>query len=271
MSATTTKFAGLPGFEMRAAAARAALLIVHGLAEHSERYRPHALELASRGISTFAFDQRGHGATPGPRTHIQRFLHFTDDLQHIVAELQSRQPALPLYVWGHSMGSMILAAVAHTLPIRGAVFSSCSLEVFRDGPDPLHPVFRLLSRVIPRVRVPLFLDVSKISSDPAVQRAYADDPRIPRTASLRLVVEFAKTCELVRAIAPGLQLPCLVLHGELDPIAPVGGSEQFFAALGSKDKQLEIFAGQRHEVHNEAPPMREQFLETLATWLLKRV
>jgi lysophospholipase len=270
MSVIATDVSGLPGFEVRAAQPRAALLIAHGLAEYADRYRSHALQLATRGITTYAFDQRGHGATPGPRTHIERFQHFVDDLQRLTAELAAREPALPFYVWGHSMGSMVLAAAAGTLPIRGAIFSSCSLEVFRDGPNPLHPVFRFLARTVPRVRVPLFLDARKISSDPEVQRAYGNDPRIPGTASLRLVVEFAAACEQVRATAPRLQLPCLVLHGELDGIAPVSGSQQFFDALGSIDKQLEIFAGQRHEVHNESAPARERFLERLASWIQQR-
>ena len=268
---TATQFAGLPGFEVRAPRAHAALLIVHGLAEYADRYRSHALHLAARGISTYAFDQRGHGAVPGPRTHVERFQHFIDDLQRLVAELHARTAPLPLYIWGHSMGSMVLAAAAHTLPIHGAIFSSCSLEVFRDGPNPLHPVFRFLARTVPRLRVPLFLDATKISSDPAVQRAYGNDPRIPGTASLRLIVEFAGACEQVRAVAPHLQLPCLVLHGEQDAIAPAAGGQQFFDALGSSDKQLEIFAGQRHEVHNEAPPARERFLATLASWIEQRV
>jgi alpha-beta hydrolase superfamily lysophospholipase len=271
MFVTATHFAGLPGFEVRAVAPHTALLIVHGLAEYADRYRSHALDLAERGISTYAFDQRGHGAVPGPRTHVEHFQQFVDDLQRLVVEVQAREPSLPLYVWGHSMGSMVLAAAARALPIRGAIFSSCSLEVFRDGPNPLHPVFRFLARIVPRVRVPLFLDASKISSDPEVQRAYGNDPRIPGTASLRLVVEFAAACEQVRAAAPSLQLPCLVLHGELDAIAPVTGGQQFFDALGSTDKQLEIFAGQRHEVHNESSPARQRFLDTLATWIQQHV
>jgi alpha-beta hydrolase superfamily lysophospholipase len=271
MSVTATDFCGLPGFDVRAAVPRAALLIVHGLAEHAERYRWHAQQLAARGITTYAFDQRGHGATAGPRTHIARFQHFVADLQRLTAELATRDPSLPLYVWGHSMGSMVLALAAGTLPIRGAIFSSCSLDVFRKGPNPLHPLLRGLARVVPRVRIPLSLDPRKISNDPDVQRAYGSDPRIPGTASLRLIVEFAAACEQVRAAAPHLQLPCLVLHGELDAIAPASGGQQFFNALGSTDKQLKIFAGQQHEVHNEAAPVRELFLETLASWIAQRV
>lgn len=270
MLVTATQLAGLPGFEVSAAAPRAVLLIVHGLAEHADRYRSHALELAARGISTHAFDQRGHGAMPGPRTHVESFQHFVDDLQRLAIELQARSAPLPFYVWGHSMGSMVLAAAAGSLPIDGAIFSSCSLEVFRNGPNPLHPVFRFLARTVPRLRVPLFLDATKISSDVSVQRAYASDPRIPGTASLRLIVEFAAACEQVRAAAPRLQVPCLILHGEQDAIAPAAGGQQLFAALASSDKRLEIFPGQRHEVHNEASPARERFIDTLARWIQQR-
>lgn len=271
MSTTELRFAAqLPGFTVPAASPRAALLIVHGMAEHCERYRPHALELAARGICCFAFDQRGHGAAPRPRTHVERFHQFSDDLQHIVAELRAREPTLPLYVWGHSMGAMVLALVAATLPIRGAIFSSNSLEVFRTGPNPLHPVFQVLARVLPRLRVPLMLSADKISSDVAVQRAYRRDPLIPGTASLRLIVEFAAACEQVRATAAHIQLPSLVLHGGLDGVAPVAGAHQLFAALGCTDKQLQIFAGQRHEVHNEIAPERARFLDTLADWVLHR-
>jgi alpha-beta hydrolase superfamily lysophospholipase len=120
------------------------------------------------------------------------------------------------------------------------------------------------------VRVPLGLNTDKISSDPAVQRAYGSDPRIPRTASLRLIVEFAAACEQVRTRAAGIQLPCLVLHGELDGIAPAAGAHHLFAALGSTDKQLQIFPGQRHEVHNEIAAVRARFLETVADWILQR-
>jgi acylglycerol lipase len=269
--ATAIEFgAGLPGFEVRAAKPRAALLIVHGLAEHGERYRSHALALAARGISCVAYDQRGHGAAPGPRTHIGRFKHFSDDLHHVATELHARAPTLPLYVWGHSMGAMVLAAGIATLPIHGAIFASNSLEVFRSGLNPLHPIFQFLARRVPRMRVPMLLGASKISSDPAMQRAYADDPRIVGTASLRLIVEFAAACEQVRATAAQIQLPSLVLHGELDGVAPVAGAHQLFAALGSTDKQLQIFAGQRHEVHNEIAPERARFLDTLANWVLHR-
>lgn len=260
----------LPGFAALAQQPRAALLIVHGLAEYAGRYRVLAEDLASRGISCFAFDQRGHGATSGPRTHVARFQHFIDDLHGVVAEVQARDPRLPLYVWGHSMGAMVVAAAAPSLRVRGAIISSNSLEVFRRSPNPLGLPFRLLSCVAPRMRVPLGLDPRKISSDEAVQRAYGSDPLIPHTASLRLIVEFAAACERIRTSAREVRMPCLVLHGELDAIAPAAAAQQLFDALGAQDKQLVLFEGQRHELHNERSPVRARFIDTIEQWILQR-
>ena len=263
---------GLPGFACPAPEPRAALLIVHGLAEHSERYHPHALQLAARGISCVGYDQRGHGATSGPRTHITRFQDYLDDVQGIARELRAREPRLPLYVWGHSMGAMVgAAAAASDLPIDGLIVSSNSLAIFSGWRNPLHPAWRSLARLLPRLRMPLGLDVTKISSDPAVQKAYGGDERIPGTASLQLLVEFASLCEHVRAQAQRIRVPCLVLHGELDEVAPPAAAPELFGALGASDKQLLVFPGQRHEVHNEAAPMRERFLTTVADWLLQRL
>jgi alpha-beta hydrolase superfamily lysophospholipase len=263
---------GASGFECLATQPRAALLIVHGLAEYAERYRTLAATLAERGISCFAHDQRGHGSRPGTRTHVERFDDFVDDLNLAAESLRRRSPELPLFVWGHSMGSIVTIGAVLTARHRwrGAITSSNSLEVFRRGPDPLNPLFRLASRVLPRIRVPLGLDARKISTDEAVQRAYADDPLIPPTASLRLIVEFAAACARCRDEASQLTLPWLVVHGEADAIAPVQGARVLFGALRSQDKQLVIYPGLRHEVHNERPAERAKFIDLLSGWILQR-
>lgn len=263
---------GTSGFQCLATRPRAELLIVHGLAEYADRYRDLAGTLAERGISCFAYDQRGHGSRPGTRTHVERFDDFVDDLNLEAESLRRRSPELPLFVWGHSMGSIVAIGAVLTARHRwrGAITSSNSLEVFRRGPNPLNPLFRLAARVLPRVRVPLGLDARKISTDEAVQRAYADDPLIPPTASLRLIVEFAAACEHCRKGASQLTLPWLIVHGEADAIAPALGSRVLFDALQSQDKQLVIYPGLRHEVQNERPAERAKFIDLLSGWILQR-
>ena len=264
---------GSSGFECLAAQPRAALLIVHGLSDYAGRYRELATTLAGRGISCFAFDQRGHGMRPGTRTHVDRFDDFVDDLNIEAASLQRRSPEQPLFVWGHSMGSIVVMGAVQTARHRwrGVITTSNSLEVFRRRPNPLNPFFRLASRVLPGLRVPLGLDARKISTDEAVQHAYATDPLVPPTASLRLIVEFAAACERARAGATQLTMPWLVVHGEEDASAPVRGAHVLFDALRSQDKELVIYPGLRHEVHNERPAERAKFIDLLSRWILERV
>jgi alpha-beta hydrolase superfamily lysophospholipase len=265
--------AGTSGFECLAPQPRAQLLIVHGLAEYADRYRGLAATLAERGISCFAYDQRGHGSRPGERTHVERFEDFVDDLNLAAESLRRQSPELPMFVWGHSMGAIVVisAVLSARHRWRGAITTSNSLDVFRRGPNPLNPFFRLGSRLLPRVRVPLGLDARKISTDEAVQRAYGTDPLIPPTASLRLIVEFAAACARVRTEAAQLTLPWLVVHGEADAIAPVQGSRVLFDTLQSQDKQLVLYPGLRHEVHNELPAERAKFIDLLSGWILERV
>jgi acylglycerol lipase len=260
----------LPGIELLAHAPKAGLIVVHGLAEHADRYGDIAGTFASRGISCFVYDQHGHGQRPGVRTHVERFDDFVADLYTVGSAIHARQPQLPLFVWGHSMGTIVatLAALQPPAWLRGVITSSNSLEIFRRGLNPLNGFFRLASRVAPRVRIPLGLDGTKISRDAAVQRTYMSDRMISRTASLRLIVEFAAACERARAQAPQLRLPWLVVHGERDEIAPPAGSRVLFDLLGSTDKKLVMYPDARHEVHNESAD-RGAMLNVMTQWMLE--
>jgi alpha-beta hydrolase superfamily lysophospholipase len=263
-----------PPFAVEAVPARprAALLIVHGLAEYAARYQSIAHQFADCGIATYAFDQIGHGAQATVRTHIASFDLYVDEASAACSKIIAEYPTLPLFVWGHSMGTIVaLQLISRAeLPIAGLIVSSNSLEVFKQTLNPLNPFFRAASRMAPRVRIPLGLDPAKISHNEAVQRAYTNDPLISTTASLRLVVEFAKACELARSEASNIHTPILIVHGECDEIAPATGSQLLFEQIGSSDKTLKIYPGLRHEVHNESNADREKFVELLTQWMLKR-
>lgn len=255
-----------------AAAPQASLLILHGLAEYAERYRHVARAFAARRISTFGIDQCGHGSRT-PRTHIDRFDQFVHDALTTCRQVRTEQPALPLFVWGHSMGSMVALQLAarHGDALDGLILTSPSLDVFTHRRlHPLNPVFRALARIAPRIRIPLTLDASQISSDEVVQRAYANDPLIPKTASLQLLIEFSLACEHAEGTANRVRVPTLILHGAEDRIAPSSGSQRLYEQLELVDKELRVLPELRHELHNEREPERTEVLESIAAWVLQR-
>jgi len=85
----------------------ATMLLVHGLAEHSGRYEHVGAQLAEAGIDTHAFDQRGFGASGGPRASIDRWSQLHDDLEERIAAARTVGPARPLILFGHSLGGLI--------------------------------------------------------------------------------------------------------------------------------------------------------------------
>ena len=60
--------------------ARGAVLIVHGLGEHSGRYQRLAAWFNQRGYAVRGYDQRGHGKTPGRRGGLRHGDDLLEDL-----------------------------------------------------------------------------------------------------------------------------------------------------------------------------------------------
>src|SRR4030081_3132190 len=86
---------------------RAAIFIVHGLAEHSGRYAATAAVLAAAGFAVHAVDYRGHGRSEGGRVHVDRIEDYVADVRAALEEVRCRHPARPRFILGHSQGGLV--------------------------------------------------------------------------------------------------------------------------------------------------------------------
>lgn len=114
----------------RPQAARAVIVVVHGLGEHGGRYANLVAELVPRGYALYVPDLRGHGRSSGLRGHCDRFVDYVADLKSAVQEAQTQEPGLPLFVYGHSLGGLIVLRHALERPqgARGLVISAPALR-----------------------------------------------------------------------------------------------------------------------------------------------
>ncbi len=87
--------------------------LAHGYAEHIGRYDVFARKLAEAGIVVYGNDHRGHGKTNG---NVGEAICFADeagfdkvvaDMRALTEIIQSENPDIPLFLFGHSMGSML--------------------------------------------------------------------------------------------------------------------------------------------------------------------
>jgi acylglycerol lipase len=262
----------LAGFETVPRVARAGLIIVHGIAEHGARYRHAAEALAARDIASFVYDQRGHGMNPGARAHIADFTDFAADLGSIGADVQRRFPEMPLFVWGHSMGSVVAVLAAPDLSwARGVITTGCAIDAMPKLRGVSGALLWMASALAPRLRINLRIDGAALTQVLEEQRRHMSDPLVPRTASLRLLYGFARACRTCRANAPQITLPWLAVHGEADRVCPLSGSQALVDALGSSDKQLVTYPNLLHEVHNEDEPARAALFDLMSRWMIERV
>ena len=86
--------------------------IAHGMAEHKERYIPFMKFLNDNGYIAVIHDHRGHGKSIKSTSDYGYFYDDTgkaivEDLHQITLYIKEKFPNLPIYLLGHSMGSMV--------------------------------------------------------------------------------------------------------------------------------------------------------------------
>ena len=109
------------------------------------------------------------------------------------------------------------------------------------------------------------LDPRFLSHDPAVVRAYVEDPLVHRRVSARWFTETTRERESVLSRAPELSLPLLVLQAGDDRMVDPPSSELFYQRAGSSSKRLIVYPGFYHEIFNETE--KEKALRDLENWL----
>ncbi|MCZ7667304.1 MAG: lysophospholipase [Chloroflexi bacterium] len=86
---------------------KAVLMIVHGLGEHSGRYMNLVQPLSAAGYAIYAFDNRGHGRSPGKRGYINSFEEYRQDVVAFQGLVKEWEGERPLFIMGHSLGGLI--------------------------------------------------------------------------------------------------------------------------------------------------------------------
>jgi alpha-beta hydrolase superfamily lysophospholipase len=288
--------------------ARAALLVVHGMAEHSLRYAPLALRLAAEGIETWAADARGHGLTADPAVNDKGkggllghcadrdgFSRVAADIDVLADAIKGARPDLPLFILGHSWGSFETQAY---IEAHGDRLAGCLLSGTR-GPGGLKiaagvPLMALLAFIHgPRnpSRLARFLadgaynkyfrpnrgPYDWLSRDPVQADAFAADPLCGFNCSsgfyrdlIRGLAEIHRPQAMARIPAT---LPIYVLSGSADPVGDLGESPaaliNAYRSLGIRDLEFVLYPDARHELLNETN--REEVMGNIVRWLNDRL
>ena len=245
--------------------ARAALILLHGLGDHSGRFTELAGWLAEHGVSVWALDQRGHGRSPGKRGHFSRFAQFVADVGAL-RRLVAGEEQSPQLLLGHSFGGTVVLRYLETAPtgLAGAIVVSPWLAEAAAVPLWKRALARALQDIVPALPVATGLDVAHLSTDPAVGQAALSDPLYHRVLTPRAYREVRQAQRAVLAEGGRIAVPILFLLAGDDRIASRPVAEAFARALRG-DVSVSVYEEFFHEVFNE--PQRARAFRDVERWL----
>jgi len=281
---------------------KAVFQIVHGMAEHGERYEEFAQYLCQKGFAVLVDDHIGHGKSVKKDDDLGYFGEsggwnaFVEDEKALTEMIKKEYPDTPIIFFGHSMGSFIAREYIRRYgtdeAIKGAVICGTS------GKNPASAIAITLAGAIAKVKGSRHRSkfIDKIAFGP-----YNNKINSPRTAFDWLTTENAivdkyvadKYCGFLFTAAGYKDLftiltkvsgkdwfesvpdnlPILITSGEEDPVGAYGkGINQVYSDLKAqniKDLTLKLYKGMRHEILNEQE--RATVYEDIASWSLSKI
>ena len=176
-------------------------------------------------------------------------------------------------LYGHSMGALTALSFAllhsNQQHLKALILSGAPIRpILNFSQRAKLTMGRKLRTLFPEMILPSALPAEALSHDPELIQSYLQDPLVHDRISLNLAMELAESGKTILQKAKNLHIPSLLIHGEADTIVSSTGSKELYEQLSSEDKELNIYPGLYHEVHNELLTERKQPLEDLKTWIL---
>jgi acylglycerol lipase len=187
----------------------------------------------------------------------------------LLALAKSKEPAVPIFMLGHSAGGVVasLFTIDHQAELAGFICESFAYQV--PAPDFALAVFKGLSHVAPHAHL-LHLKNEDFSRDPQAVAVMNADPLIAHeTQPTRTLAAMVCTDERLKEAFPRITLPVLILHGTADKATKPSGSQFFYDWVGSVDKTLKLYDGGFHDLLNDLG--KAEVIRDITTWIAARV
>ena len=258
--------------------------LIHGFGEHSRRYLHMIVKFLDAGFVVAADDHVGHGKTAVVNNAWgdwgqKGYETMREDEHTLTTLVREKYPNLPLFLFGHSMGSFIARDyMAHYgEELSGAVICGTS-GVFPHVDEGLALLQKLVDEgkgEEPAVEAPGLVmgwmfgrcpEGAKIGNewichDPLVQADHAADPfdAFTKPTTNRAFLYFCQMIDVITGPAWAEKvpkgLPIYNIAGDQDPVGQYGsGVYQVSNWLTDTGHQVKtkLYSGYRHEIHNYA-------------------
>lgn len=259
---------------------KAVLQIAHGMCGRKERFLPFMEYMAENGVACIANDHRGHGDSVLSDDDLGymydgRSNALVEDMREVTWIAEERYPGRPVYLLGHSMGSLAARAYLKRYDSALAGLLICGSPAY----NPLSGFGRAMTGLMEdlgmghmRPRVIHKLMSAELNhefkaegpqawtcSDPEIRQVFLSDPK----TSFRFTVNGSHCLmELMQEAysrdgwnVTNPDLPVIFMSGEDDPcMGGASGLDKAVCALkeaGYRHVRIKTYPAMRHEILNE--------------------
>lgn len=278
---------------------KASVLILHGMAEHQNRYLSFAQYLVDLGYDVFLYNHRGHGTDKklkdlGFFAYNKGYQLVINDAITISKYIKKNNKSKNFFLYGHSMGSLIARNVIQTYDkYSGVILCGTTYP-----PKPLLYSGIFMTSIIKKVKGPKHVSpflkkllfennkYTRLTSRTAfdwltrsypVVGAYIHDPYCGFICTSSFYKDLLKLTsnaankKLVSMTKP--ELPIFIISGEMDPVGNFGKDIKRLLTLyentGFSNVAYKLYPDSRHELLNEIN--KEEVYEDIHHWLSRRI
>lgn len=246
---------------------KASVQVLHGMAEHKDRYKEFLTYLALNNIHCVIHNHRGHGPDEKAKNlgHFSSFRDLMDDAKVVSKSMPADIPHIGL---GHSMGSILLRCLLEEDIYDGAVIVGTGSKVALS--DTVANIFmQTLAQIIPSSKSKLVNKLAFfgydgnfkgsvknrwLSADEHHVLQYNADPHAGQSMSVKALAEILKHirhADSVKTIKKYKDIPYYLIGGADDPFSHFGRDLEVLNWRLSRqfnDVKLELVPNARHEV-----------------------
>lgn len=257
------------------------LQLTHGMAEHILRYDDFARFFASNGFVVCGHDHVGHGKSINERSEIGYIApvngdkRLVDDMHILTKIMKKRNPDIPYFLFGHSMGSfcarvyaahfgeelngLILCGTGEIPDISSALLDLMDIVCEKYGEKRrVDQIGDLINKGASLIVGDSENPLAWLSVDGDNRLRYSNDDLCGFTYTLRgyrdIFAVMCEACESSWAYKMPQHLPVMIISGANDPVGSKGRGVLTVAEnlVGAGiEPNVILYPGLRHEILNE--------------------
>jgi len=224
----------------------AVLIAAHGMNDYGNAFAASGAWWAERGITTYAYDQRGHGRSPERGIWPGNDL-LTQDFADFTEAVRRDHPGLPVFVLGHSMGgAVVITTLAEgRAQVEGAILVAPAVWGWSTIPFPLDFALWATAHTVPMLTV-TGESLNRWPTDNIDDlRAMAIDPNMIFETRFDALYGVVSLMDRAYDEASEVPPPVLLLYGEQDQIIPRKPVDDVIERM-CPDRRVAIYADGYH-------------------------